>query len=163
MMAQSSINYAHNTKLIKRRKEKLRQMGSFRIHQPNTKLTGLRQRIDSNQWSKEVFQASGFPKPGYVEDEHQRQHPTKLVLPIPSDSSKLNIQEDSLKPFAIELKNMLRDDNLFTTIKISQAGKDMKRIPDFTETLKKRKLSFKQFVQRFPDILRLVDGMIFPA
>jgi len=57
---------------------------------------------------------------------------------------------------------MLRDDNLSTNIKMSQAGKDMKQIPNFTETLKKRKLNFKQFVTRFPKILKLVDGMIFP-
>ena len=55
MKAQASINLAHNTKLINRRKDKLRKQGYFRIHQPNTKLIGLKQRIDSNQWSKEIF------------------------------------------------------------------------------------------------------------
>ena len=166
MKAQASLNLAHNTKLIKKRKEKLRESGYFRLHQPNTKLVGLRQRIDSNQWSKDVFQAVSFPKPGYVKDEHDREHPTKLVKPVPADSSRLNVEaEDSLKPFAIQLKNMLMDEpsGLFSTIKLTQAGKDMKQAPNFTQTLKNRKLNFKQFVQRFPDILRIQGSMIFPA
>ena len=55
------------------------------------------------------------------------------------------------------------DGNMFTTLKLSAAGKDMKKIVNFTEELKKRKLYFKQFVQRFPDLLRIENGMIFPA
>ena len=164
MQVQASINIAHNTKLIRKRKEKLQQMGSFRIHQPNTKVTGLGQRIDTNLWSKEIFKVSNFPKPGYVEDEHQRAYPTKLVLPISGDSSRLTFEsEDSLRPFAVRLREMLIDGNMFTTIKLTQAGKDMKKILNFTETLKKRKLYFKQFVQRFPDLLRIENNMIFPA
>ena len=165
MKAQASINFAHNTKLIKKRKQKLEQLGYFRLHQPNTKLIGLKQRIDSNQWSKDIFQVKAFPKPGVVQDEFDREHPTKLVKPVPGDSSKLNTEPiDELKEFAVQLRNQLFDGNLFTTIKLTQAGKDMKRVPLFTETLKKRKLSFKQFVQRFPDILRLGnDGMIYQA
>jgi len=164
MKAQASINSAHNTKLINRRKKKLRENGYFRIHQPNTKLVGLRQRIDSNTWSKDVFQVMSFPKPGYVKDEFDREYPTKLVLAIPGDSSRMNVEtEDNLKPFAIQLKNMLTDEGMFTTIKLTQAGKDMKKIQNFTETLKKRKLNFKQFIQRFPDILRIEGSLIFPA
>ena len=165
MQAQASINLDHNTRLITKRKEKLKQMGSFRIHQPNTKVTGLGQRIDTNLWSKEIFKVSNFPKPGYVEDEHQRIFPTKLELPIPGDSSRLTFasEMDSLRPFAARLREMLLDGNVFTTIKIASAGKDMKKIPNFTEELKKRKLYFKQFVQRFPDLLRIENGMIFPA
>ena len=128
MQVQASINIAHNTKLIRKRKEKLQQMGSFRIHQPNTKVTGLGQRIDTNLWSKEIFKVSNFPKPGFVEDEHQRVYPTKLVLPIPGDSSSLTFaSEDSLRPFAVRLRGMLLDGNMFTTIKLTQAGKDMKK------------------------------------
>ena len=103
-------------------------MGSFRIHQPNTKITGLGQRIDTNQWRKDIFRLSSFPKPGYVEDEHQRIYPTKLVMPIPGDSSRMASEaEDSLKPFAIRLRDMLLDGQFFTTIKLTQAGKDMKK------------------------------------
>jgi hypothetical protein len=58
---------------------------------------------------------------------------------------------------------MLLDGNLFTTIKLTQAGKDMKKIINFIETLKTNKLSFKQFVLRYPEILKLEDGMVFPA
>ena len=164
MKAQASINFAHNTKLIKKRKKKLEELGFFRIHQPNTKLTGLKQRIDSNQWSKDIFEVTDFPKPGYVEDQFGRQYPSKLVLPIPGDSSKIfSTSSDELKPFAVQLKNMLQDERFFTTIKITQAGKDMKRVPNFTEQLAKSKLTFKQFIERYPDILKLVDGMIFPA
>ena len=138
-------------------------MGSFRIHQPNTKVTGLGQRIDTNQWSKDIFRVSNFPKPGFVEDEHQRLYPTKLVMPVSGDSSRLTFESetDSLKPFAVRLRDMLIDGNTFTTIKLTQAGKDMKKIVNFTETLKKRKLYFKQFVQRFPDLLRIENNMIF--
>ncbi len=164
MRAQAGINSIHNTKLIQKRKDKLIKEGSFRIHQPNTKLSGLRQRIDSNQWSKDKFSITGFPDPGFIEDEFNRIYPTKLVLPIPKDSSNLYIKpEDKLKPFAEQLRNMLLDGNLFTTIKLTQAGKDMKKINNFTETLKKNKLSFKQFVFRYPEILKLEEGMIFPA
>ena len=52
---------------------------------------------------------------------------------------------------------------MFSIIKLTQAGKDMKKIPNFTETLKKRKLNFKQFIQRFPEILRIEGSLIFPA
>ena len=128
MQAQASTNLDHNTKLIKKRKDKLKQIGSFRIHQPNTKTTGSGQRIDTNQWSKDIFRGSNFPKPGFVEDEHQRLLPIKLTLPIPGDSSRLTSQsEDSLKPFAVRLRDMLIDGQFFTTIKLSRAGKDMKK------------------------------------
>jgi len=144
MQAQASINLAHNTKLIRKRKQKLQQLGHFRLHQPNTKLVGLKQRIDSNRWSKDIFKVKDFPADGIVEDEFDRSHPTKLVLPVPGDSSKI-LQEtkDDLEPFAIQLRNQLIDGDLFTTIKLTSAGKDMKRVPNFTQTLRKSKLSFK--------------------
>ena len=68
-----------------------------------------------------------------------------------------------MKPFAIQLKNQLTDGDLFTTIKLTQAGKDLKIVPGCTETLTNRKLSFKQFIHIFPDFLRLTNEMFFPT
>ena len=157
MKQKAAIDLAHNTNLIRKRQEKLRNEGSYRVHEPGKQLKGLRQRIDANTWSKEIHQVKDFPAPGMVRDTNNTETLTKFARPVPRDSSTLFKPPDTLEPFAIRLKYILTGPK-----NIGQAAKEMKRDVGFTQTLKENKLTFKDFVRKYPQYIRINDGRVFP-
>jgi len=146
-----------NTKLITKRQDKLRQSQTYRTHEPGKNLVGLKQRIDANTWSTDIHEVKSFPAPGIVEDKFGIQKLTKFAKPVPRDSSTTNTGTDTLESFARTLKTKLGQRN--TTL--SQAAKEMKDEVGFTRALKVNKLTFKDFVRKYPLFVKINDGRIF--
>ena len=157
MRQKAAIDLSHNTRLIRKRQDKLRG-SSYRIHEPGKELKGLRQRIDANTWSKDIHVASDFPKPGIVRDINGIETLTKFALPIPSDSSKIHVATDNLQPYAQRLKN-----TLVGSKNMGQLAKEMKKEVGFTQRLKENKLTFQQFIRKYPQYIRIHDGRVFPT
>ena len=158
MKQKAAVDLAHNTQLIRKRQDKLTNEGSYRIHSPGKQLKGLRQRIDANTWSKEIHQVKDFPAPGVVRDTNDIKTLTKFARPVPSDSSTLFATVDTMEPYAIRLKNILTGPK-----NMGQAAKEMKKEVGFTQTLKENKLTFRDFVKKYPRHIRINDGRIYPV
>ena len=157
----AATDLAENTALIRKRQEKLEKTGGYRVHQPKS-TKGLRQRIDANTWSRDIHETVSFPAPGVVEDAQGNQTLTKFAKAVPWDSSRIAPSAappppDDLQPFAL----MLRDSLPGRGQSMGQAAKEMKRRPGFADSLKAAKLSFQQFVSRFPLLIRVHDGRLY--
>ena len=152
---------AENTALIRKRQERLEKTGGYRVFVPKT-TKGLRQRVDADKWSSDIHEIKSFPAPGVVEDSEGVRTLTKLTKPVPWDSSRTASAAappppEDLAPFA----RMLRDSLPGRGQNMSQAAKELKRRPGFTDSLRASKLSFQQFVAKFPRLLRVHEGRVY--
>ena len=159
---QAAEKLQENTALIQKRKEKLEKDGGFRTHQPKENLKGLRRRIDANTWSREVHQVANFPEPGIVEDTEGNRTLTKFAKPVPKDSSALapRLQTrppDNLKPFAEKLRSILPSSGTSS----GQAAKLLKKEPGFRDALIMARMTFTQFVLRFPSLITIRDSRLY--
>ena len=151
-----------NTELIRKRQTKLEKEGGYRAHVPKEGLKGLRRRIDANTWSREVHQVSRFPAPGIVEDTQGNRTLTKFAKPVPWDTSQLAEREprrppDDLEPYA----KRLRDRIPARGYTFSRAARELKHIEGARDAMKMARLSFGQFVTKFPTMLRTHDGRVY--
>ena len=148
--------------MIQKRQEKLTKAGGYRVHIPNKK--GLKQRTDAQTWSADIRDVVSFPAPGVVQDSDGNRTLTKLARPVPRDSSavapaRVPQPPTPLEPYARSLRNFLGPGKTY-----GQAAKEMKRRdPAFPATLKESRLSFKDFVASFPQLLRIHEGRILPV
>ena len=159
---QAAEKLQENTTLIQKRKEKLEKDGGFRTHQPKENLKGLRRRIDANTWSREVHQVANFPEPGIVEDTEGNRTLTKFAKPVPKDSSALapRLQTrppDNLKPFAEKLRSILPSSGTSS----GQAAKLLKKEPGFRDALIMARMTFTQFVLRFPSLITIRESKLY--
>jgi len=152
-----------NTELIQKRKDRLEKAGAYRVFLP--KAGGLRRRTDEAVWSKEIREVASFPTPGTVRDTKGRDTLTKHAKPVPKDSSAPAAEEaprtmvGQLRPYALVLRDALGPGKSF-----SAAARILKeRRQNFTDALKAQKMSFDNFVSKFPDILRVDGGTIRPV
>ena len=132
------------------------------MHIPNKK--GLKQRTDAQTWSADIRDVVSFPAPGVVQDPDGNRTLTKLARPVPRDSSavapaRVPQPPAPLEPYARSLRDFLGPGKNY-----GQAAKEMKRRdPAFPATLKESRLSFKEFVASFPQLLRIHEGRILPV
>ena len=115
----------------------------------------MRRRIDANTWSHAVHAVSRFAAPGMVEDAHGKRTLTKFAKPVPQDSSRLAEIPDGLEPYARRLRDMIPAGGY----SYQKAGKELKRVAG--DVLKRAKVHIKQFVAKFPAMLRVHDGRIY--
>ena len=146
--------------MIQKRQDKLQAQGGYRVHIPHK--TGLTARTDVNTWSSDIRQVSSFPAPGIVQDTEGNRTLTKLIRPVPADSSATartqTPQHTQLEPYARKIRDFLGGG-----MALGQTSKEMKRRdPLFPGALKANKTTFKEFVQMFPQHLRVHDGKIYP-
>ena len=150
-----------NTELLQKRMDRLEKVGAYRVFLP--KAGGLRRRTDEAAWSKEIREVASFPAPGTVRDTQGRDTLTKHTKPVPKDSSVQAPVEtpkrtmvDELRPYALVLRDAIGPGKSF-----SAAARLLKeRRPNFTDALKAQKMSFGNFVSKFPDLLRVDGGTI---
>jgi hypothetical protein len=157
---EAAVNFAENSDMIQKRQDKLQAQGGYRVHIPHK--TGLTARTDVNTWSSDIRQVSSFPAPGIVQDTEGNRTLTKLTRPVPADSSATartqTPQHTQLEPYARKIRDFLGGG-----MALGQTSKEMKRRdPQFPGALKANKTSFKDFVQMFPQHLRVHDGKIYP-
>ena len=100
--------------------------------------------------------------PGIVQDTEGNRTLTKLTRPVPADSSATartqTPQHTQLEPYAHKIRSFLGSGK-----GLGQTSKEMKRRdPQFPGALKANKTSFKDFVQMFPQLLRIHKGKIYP-
>ena len=159
---QAAEDLDQNTSMIQKRQEKLTKAGGYRVHIPNKE--GLKQRTDAQTWSADIRDVVSFPAPGVVQDSDGNRTLTKLARPVPRDSSavapaRVPQPPTPLEPYARSLRNFLGPGKTY-----GQAAKEMKRRdPAFPATLKESRLSFKDFVASFPQLLRIHEGRILPV
>ena len=150
-----------NTAILRKRQAKLEKEGGYRTHMPKEGIKGLRRRIDANMWSHQVHEVASFPAPGMVQDDQGKRTLTKFAKPVPWDSSQLAAKEqhkpDDLEPYAKQLGNKIPTKGFTFT----QAARELKNIEGAKDALKMAKLSFGQFVAKFPAMLRTHDGRIY--
>ena len=159
---EAAEDLVENTKIIQKRQEKLESAGAYRTHEPKDKLVGLKRRIDANTWSRQPHQVKSFPAPGIVEDTEGNKTLTKLTRPMPRDSSRMAAQQeppppDNMEPFATHLRNTLPARGQ----SFGQAAKELKRRPGFTDALKASRMSFREFVLKFPRHVRVHEGRLY--
>jgi hypothetical protein len=155
---EAAENFADNSSMIQKRQDKLE--GGYRVHIPVK--GGLKRRADANTWSSGIHQVSSFPAPGIVQDTAGIRTLTKLTRPVPADSSATaqtqTPQHTQLEPYAHKIRGFIGSGKGF-----AQTSKEMKRRdPQFPGALKANKISFKDFVQMFPQLLRIHKGKIYP-
>ena len=85
---EAAEHQAENLKQMERRQARLEKDGAFRVYAGKKK--GLKRRVDEAAWSDEIYTVASFPEPGVVLDTGGRRHLTKLVKPVPVDSSGAN-------------------------------------------------------------------------
>ena len=159
----ATANMEANMEGMDKRRARLEKMGAFRTHIPQT--TGLKRRVDQATWSKDIKEVEGFPAPGLVEDTEGNQYRTKLVKPVPLDSSAQQPEPppkprllDRLRPFAKALQGVLG------------AGKApgpalrllKERMSGVTDALNTSNLSFSAFVGKFPELIERRGGKLYP-
>ena len=159
---QAAEDLGDNTELLEKRRTKLEKEGGYRIYEPKGKLKGLRRRIDTHTWSREVHEVKDFPAPGIVEDTEGTRTLTKFAKPVPWDSSRIVEKQaapapTNLEPFAKMLGGTLPGQGQ----SFSQAAKELKAQAGFSDARKMAKLTFKEFVTKFPQYLRVHDGRIY--
>ncbi len=159
---QAAEDLGDNTELLEKRREKLESEGGYRIYEPKGKLKGLRRRIDTHTWSRAIHQVKDFPAPGIVEDTEGEETLTKFAKPVPLDSSRLVEKQaapppQNLEPFAKMLAGTLPGQGQ----SFSKAHKELKTRVGFSTDLTMAKLTFKDFVAKFPQHLRVHDGRIY--
>jgi len=157
---------ADNMRQISQRQTKLKKDGGFRAYIPNHK--GLKRRADDANWSTEIHRVGRFTAPGIVEDSKGVQFLTKLVKPVPLDSSRQVAAEaprskasltESLRPYANTLRELIGDG--MTKDPAMRALK--KKRANFSSALNATNFSFMAFVTAFPDIFRRSGNRILPA
>ena len=159
---QAAEELQENTALIQKRRDKLEKEGAYRTHQPKENLKGLRRRIDANTWSRDVHQVADFPAPGIVEDSDGKRTLTKFAKPIPKDSSALAARTqpkppENLQRFAEKLRTILPSRGVTS----GQAAKLMKKEPGFRDALNMARLTFTEFVIRFPSLVTIRDSKLY--
>ena len=123
---------------------------------------GLKRRTDANTWSSDIHQVSSFPAPGVVQDTEGNRTLTKLAKPVPMDSSAA-AQTQAQQPTHLESYARRIRDFLGRGKGFGQTVREMKRRdPLFPGALKESRVTFKEFVQMFPQHLRVHDGKIYP-
>jgi hypothetical protein len=148
-----------NQRQIMARQARLEKDGAFRTFLG--KRGGLRRRADEPTWSKEIHKVAEFPVPGKVTDEKGKEFLTKLVKPVPLDSSAQAEESparapilDTLRPYALALRDLLGKG-----MTPGVAVRELKaRKPNFSSALSAVNLSFSAFVDKFPDLIRRQQG-----
>ena len=148
----AAVKLQKDTALLSKRRAKLQEEGQYRTHVP--KEGGLRRRIDANTWSHAVHEVSRFAAPGMVQDTHGRRTLTKFAKPVHT-ASRLAEIPDGLEPYARQLRDLIPAGGYG----YAKAGKELKRVAG--DVLKRAKVQFKQFVAKFPAMLRVHDGRIY--
>jgi hypothetical protein len=160
---EAAENMADNERQIDTRRKRLEKDGGFRSYMGKKK--GLKRRIDEPTWSKEIHEVAGFPAPGKVVNEKGKEFLTKLVKPVPLDSSAQAEETparapilDTLRPYALALRDLLGKGKT-----PGVAVRELKaRKPNFSSALSAVNLSFSGFVDKFPDLIRHKGGKLHP-
>ena len=168
---QAAEDLQENTDLIRKRQENLKDSKAFRVYLGKPP-GGLRQRADKARWSNKIHTMEDFLAPGVVKDTEGKDFFTKLVKPVPADSSA--IAED--RPY--DLRGSAQVDAARKTalrpyierlVALTQDGTNLGRlttlarreIEGFADQMKKQKVNLKQVIALFPQDLKLrEDGKV---
>ena len=160
-----------NVELMNRRQENLEKAGAYRtLLHPLSFRRELR-RAGQPNWSETVHTVRQVEGPT-VTDVQGNVAQTKLVLPVPADSTEVSFQRYAtggsaqldarrirfLQPFANILKNRLMRESLY----LKHVSRIMRRAPGFTQALKDARMPkvITPFLRVFPDLFVVADGKV---
>ena len=156
-------NIAQNTTEIHNRAEKLEGSG-FRVYKHKE---ALGRRVGDARWGREIH--TGVVDGAFVKDESGDYHPTKEVLPVPTDSNELAEPALKLNPKVRGLLERYKDRGVaFLTAKEDKRDYSsnlygaLASVGDVKEAMKLANLSTRYtvstFVGVFPDVIKLVTS-----
>ena len=156
-------NIAQNTTEIHNRAEKLEGSG-FRVYKHKE---ALGRRVGDARWGREIH--TGVVDGAFVKDESGDYHPTKEVLPVPTDSNELAEPALKLNPKVRGLLERYKDRGVaFLTAKEDKRDYSsnfygaLASVGDVKEAMKLANLSTRYtvstFVGVFPDVFKLVTS-----
>ena len=155
-------NIEQNTKEIQGRADKLEGEG-FRVYKHKE---SLGRRVGDPRWGREIH--TGAVDGAYVKDESGEYHPTKEVLPVPTDSTMLAEPASRLNPKVRGLLDRYKERGVaYLTGKedkrdyASKFYNALTQVGNVKEAMKLANLGTKYpvatFVQAFPDVFKLVS------
>ena len=157
---------ADNQEKAKTRQERLEAMGAFRVY---VEQAGPRARGDKPRWSLEVHQVKNFPSLGQVRDTDNQSFMTNLTLPVEGASQvslpayatrgSFQIDEKRWKKLARFVERLRAFDG--KTLAVAHVA--MKQVQGFDEALSKAKITFRRFVEMFPDAVKIEEGRLVVA
>ena len=156
-------NIAQNTTEIHNRAEKLEGSG-FRVYKHKE---ALGRRVGDARWGREIH--TGVVDGAFVKDESGDYHPTKEVLPVPTDSNELAEPALKLNPKVRGLLERYKDRGVaFLTAKEDKRDYSsnfygaLASVGDVKEAMKLANLSTRYTVSTFvgvlPDVFKLVTS-----
>ena len=163
---EDSKEMQENSSQIKARGEKVTAEGAFRVYQHKERLG---RRIFDPHWSRETHSAEEV-NGAFVKDEHGDVHPTKEVLPVPTDSTVLPEAPHNLNAAARALLQRYADRAVvYLTAKPDHRDYSYNLHKDLSsngynikDAVKEAGLSGKSviasFVAAFPDKFRMVTS-----
>ena len=136
-----------NTDQMMKRQKALEKAGGFRTFIAKPK--GLKRRIDDATWSRDIHEIKGYPTPASVEDTQGNT--------LAGVSIKPSTTASDLRGYATTLRDLLGGKGKTMGDALRQLK--VKR-PNFS--LNANNLSFQAFVAKFPKLLRVQNGQVFP-
>ena len=157
-LRQLNAEMAHeNAQLAEKRRAKLEDKQGFRTLMANLGVHTTR-RAGQPNWSSDVKQVASTLG-GRVYDTEGREYDTRLVMPVPLDSSAVQAvfgggnkvrdekRREATNEFRRDLVKLLGSGNLH----MGAAAREMKKIPAFHKTLDELRLTFRGFVDLWED------------
>ena len=167
---EAAIKAEENSKQIEKRKDNLEKTGTFRVYIGKTK--GLGQRADKARWSNEIHELDTFIAPGIVKDTIGNTYLSKLLKPVPNDSSAITAQQqyenrgsaqtdairkNALQPYVASILPLVKHG-----MSLSLFTKNSKQVSGFANELKKQKTNTKGFLELFSQF-QLKDGKVYTS
>jgi transposase InsO family protein len=166
---QNAIKLQETSDVIEKRKAELEKTGAFRVFLSKT--GGLRQRADKARYSEKIHEVDSFPAAGLVKDTSGEEFLTKLVKPVPKDSSYIAperqyekrgsaktdaIRRAALEPYVQQILPLVKSGGMTLGV----LTKRTKTVAGFADELKKQNTNMKGFLQLFPEF-QLHDGKVY--
>ena len=169
LMQDAAEGLVANDALLRGRQEKIEAQGAYRTLES---ADGPRQRGFKPRWSEAVHKVGSFKTPGVVVDGNGKETMTKHVLPVPAGSTAVAFSQyatrgsaqvdtrrrDALQRYVTRFVDQLR---VYGPTQLSTASKRLRQaVPDFAQALRNQRATFHQFVQLFPESLKLEQGRV---
>ena len=162
---QAGRDIKRNADISDERAEKVRRLGAFRVAvERPARWNDIRNRIDRPSASSEVYPVENI-RGGVVESGSTRA-PLRSVVAVPLGSRNVNPPESitlsnpgqvkeqrrAMRKFVEPLRQMLRGGR---SMNVGTIGNEMKKVPGFSEALRRGPKSAREFVALYPGVFEM--------
>ena len=153
----------HNVDLAQTRADTLQQQGAFRTYVAPT----FRRRAGQQNWSQKIHQVQSASADGRVTDTEGESFRMSMVKAIPSNTQFVQVPEFA-QPGSTKVQQrrtealrqympmvLERIHNAANGLTLQQLSRQTAGVPGFVQALRNQRASLLQFVQLFPDQVRI--------